>query len=159
MLWFPSPLGELWIWIQTERGTSKGEKSFRPRSGNYESEYVCPTVCMDNKFPSPLGELWIWIEKDDHNHAGGAVSVPARGIMNLNRDESHSRSIQTVSVPARGIMNLNENIATYRDTEELFPSPLGELWIWIVSTSSTPNGLKVSVPARGIMNLNNEEFI
>ena len=35
---------------------------FRPRSGNYESEYISFIYSKQNKFPSPLGELWIWME-------------------------------------------------------------------------------------------------
>ena len=45
------------------------------------------------------------------------VSVPARGIMNLNiKKPCGAGGVYPVSVPARGIMNLN------KDTEELIYS-------------------------------------
>ena len=59
------------------------------------------------------------------------VSVPARGIMNLNLMSTAMLVSSAVSVPARGIMNLNAHNA---EDCELF--------------------VNVSVPARGIMNLN-----
>ena len=60
------------------------------------------------------------------------VSVPARGIMNLNElFQTSYTKLFIVSVPARGIMNLNNN-SIYINYE--FAA--------------------VSVPARGIMNLN-----
>ena len=58
------------------------------------------------------------------------VSVPARGIMNLNEFPKNQRLHKAVSVPARGIMNLNRIHRTNK------------------------SDLDVSVPARGIMNLN-----
>ena len=107
---------------------------FRPRSGNYESELKSTLVqSVDWKqFPSPLGELWIWIKEENMKKISTLiVSVPARGIMNLNLMSTAMLVSSAVSVPARGIMNLNAHNA---EDCELF--------------------VNVSVPARGIMNLN-----
>ena len=87
------------------------------------------------EFPSPLGELWIWmLFKSQQKTSWGSVSVPARGIMNLNLYKGMKKiTVDNVSVPARGIMNLNtDRISVMLDAN-------------------------VSVPARGIMNLNTEK--
>ena len=62
---------------------------FRPRSGNYESEFLSAFCKL--QFLS--------------------VSVPARGIMNLNGSLKCCCPVRGVSVPARGIMNLNARLA------------------------------------------------
>ena len=131
-------------------------------------------------FPSPLGELWIWIREYLNNVDSIKVSVPARGIMNLNPNREnqsvwskkrfrprsgnyeseylHGRVVNLadsfVSVPARGIMNLNNDLLWYTSLKVVFPSPLGELWIWMVVHVIYTDAQLVSVPARGIMNLN-----
>ena len=131
---------------------------FRPRSGNYESE------CLDW-----LGDKQ-WLV---------AVSVPARGIMNLNtitkikrelglcfrprsgNYESESFTLHElkgrvlVSVPARGIMNLNNGVVTCtRDRATVSVPARGIMNLNRAMTNEQEQAIHVSVPARGIMNLN-----
>ena len=180
--------------------------SFRPRSGNYESELLVSTAMLGSSamlFPSPLGELWIWIVLCTANKisvhcfrprsgnyeselptklrwlCARHVSVPARGIMNLNfpvalcvrcwqgfrprsgNYESESivlsqtKNIRLFPSPLGELWIWINPLNTFNYFVNLFPSPLGELWIWMTGRlHRSKRSIAVSVPARGIMNLN-----
>ena len=106
---FPSPLGELWIWIKNERRKDKMKKGFRPRSGNYESEFnKADCQCSTFLFPSPLGELWIWIYSTISYKWYNVFPSPLGELwIWIMRDFLFAQIKHIVSVPARGIMNLN----------------------------------------------------
>ena len=83
------------------------------------------------------------------------VSVPARGIMNLNVIIRFIKSGKFVSVPARGIMNLNVGIFVTAKVLERFRPRSGNYESEYCYRTNEQTGEFVSVPARGIMNLNN----
>ena len=156
---FPSPLGELWIWIFLQDFFFLlVTRVSVPARGimNLNNARVFGNACVYGLFPSPLGELWIWIPKNAMHPSSIRVSVPARGIMNLNKWKHYWKMHERFLFPSPlgelwiWIPSTYSNIL-----KNAFPSPLGELWIWMCAWwFQALFWIHVSVPARGIMNLN-----